>query len=177
MGRGAAHSNIYIIYTPVPNLGVNRLAYKAHASFRRGKRKLKTGERMRLHFTTKIPNVKTIPIDERWSLFFNQVKLTTSPIFVYFTCRSQQFVLLFTHFQVALKMCFFGGDLQPSTLKAFRWTKLRLFKVLGGRWCSWFLSIFCWQMASSHCGVQLNFIPLKGESDLERHMEMCMISF
>lgn len=126
MGRGAAHSNICIyiliyVYIYIYTIFIFLLQCPTWASLPirhtpvlGGIREKTTGERMRLHFTTKIPNrkhgtMKTIPIDERWSLFFNQVKLTTSPIFVYFTCRSQQFVLLFAVFQVALKMCFLGG--------------------------------------------------------------------
>lgn len=122
-----------------------------------GIREKTTGERMRLHFTTKIPNrkhgtMKTIPIDERWSLFFNQVKLTTSPIFVYFTCRSQQFVLLFAVFQVALKMCFLGGS-STSHVEGFPLNQAALVQGLGRTMM---------QLIPRHFLLANGFIPFRG---------------
>lgn len=110
----------------------------------------------------KIPNrkhdtMKTIPIDERWSLFFNQVKLVTSPIFMLnFTCRSQQFVLLFATFR-SLWRCVFWGGSSTSHVEGFPLNQAALVQGLGRTMM---------QLIPQHLLLANGFIPLRGPTKI-----------
>ena len=128
----------------------NSVYYRCNAQLggHRGIRK------MRLHFTHEIENMgtmKTIAKDQHW-LFVQlcQVKLTNDNI-------SDFSVTLRSFWRCQISCFFFFGifNVPPyffNGVSGWSFTKLRLFKVLGGRWCSWFLSFFAGQTASFRYG-------------------------